>query len=722
MIARSGSRTRLALLVCTLLLCAACKKREPASGRLPPPLLKPISGERDKSGSAGTAAELDAEKDVESDGFKVRVDSFADVRILRYRVSGFDKLTLKQKELLYYLQEASLSGRDITYDQKYEHNLAIRRTLEAVLQNYPGQHTEPAYLAVLAYAKRVWFSNGVHHHYSSKKFVPEGLTPADFATLVRAVEPSKLPLLPGETPERLVHKLTPAIFDPKVAEKAVNKDPNSDPVRDSANHFYVNLGKDDVLRYTKQLARSDDPTPISYGLNSQLIKRDNGSIEERPWKVGGMYGAALAECVRWLEKAVEVAETDAQRAALTRLIDYYRTGDLSAWDAYSIAWVADTESKIDLIHGFIETYGDPLDLRATYEALLQLEDEEATKRIRALSQQAQWFEDNSPIPAAYKKKNVVGISARVIQAVLGVGDTAPAMPSGVNLPNANWIRQKYGSKSVTLGNVMAAYDAESRDSGVLEEFAASTREIARAKSHGALAQALLVDMHEVIGHASGQLAPNVGPASETLQGYAGTLEEGRADLVALYYLLDPKLVELKVAPSLEVGRAAYDAYIRGALLVQLARIPLGERLEEAHMRNRQLIAKWVRAEGEKDQVVERIDRGGKTYFAVRDYVKLRKLFGRLLNEIQRIKSEGDFEAAKKLVESFGVELDPALHKEVRARYEVLKLAPYAGFMQPRLRLVNTGEQVSDVTIEYPDDFAAQHLDYAQRYSFLPPYN
>jgi len=712
------------LLVCTLLLCAACKKREPSSGRLPPPLLKPISGEQAKgsaaAGKAGTAAEL--EQAGPADDFKVRVDSFADVRILRYRVAGFDKLTLQQKQLLYYLQEASLSGRDITYDQKYEHNLAIRRTLEAILQHHPGQHSEPAYQAVLAYAKRVWFSNGVHHHYSSKKFVPEGLTPADFATLVRGIEPSKLPLAQGETAERLVQKLTPAIFDPKVAEKAVNKDPKSDPVRDSANHFYVNLGKDEVLRYTRQLARADDPTPISYGLNSQLIKRDNGSIEERAWKVGGMYGAALAECVRWLEKAVEVAETDAQRAALTRLVDYYRTGDLHAWDAYSIAWVADTQSKIDLIHGFIETYGDALDLRATYEALVQLEDEESTKRIRALSQQAQWFEDNSPIPPAYKKKNVVGISARVIQAVLGVGDTGPAMPSGVNLPNANWIRQKYGSKSVTLGNVMAAYDAESRDSGVLEEFAASTREIARAKSYGALAQALLVDMHEVIGHASGQLAPSVGPANETLQAYAGTLEEGRADLVALYYLLDPKLVELKVVPSLEVGRAAYDSYIRGALLVQMARVPPGEQLEEAHMRNRQLIAKWVRAEGEKDQVVERLDRGGKTYFAVRDYVKLRKLFGRLLNEIQRIKSEGDFAAAKKLVETFAVELDPALHKEVRARYEVLKLAPYAGFMQPRLRLVTNGDQVSDVTIEYPDDFAAQHLDYAQRYSFLPTYN
>lgn len=657
------------------------------------------------------------------DDFKVRADAFADVRVLRYRVPGFDKLTLKQKELLYYLQEASLSGRDITYDQKFEHNLAVRRTLEAVVAHYKGDRSGAPFLALLAYAKRVWFSNGVHHHYSSKKFVPEGITPSEFATLVSAIEPSELPLVQGETVERLIQKLTPVIFDPKVAEKGINKDPNADPVRDSANHFYVNLSKDEVLRHMKATPKNDERGAPSYGLNSQLVKRD-GVIEERVWKVSGMYGAALAECVRWLEKAIEVAETPAQRAALERLVDYYRTGDLRTWDAYSIAWVADTESKIDLIHGFIETYGDPLDLRATYEALVELEDEDTTKRIRALSNEAQWFEDNSPIPAPYKKKNVVGISARVIQAVLGAGDTAPAMPVGVNLPNANWIRQKYGSKSVTIGNVMAAYEAESRDNGVLEEFAASTREIARAKQHGGLAAALMVDLHEVIGHASGQLAPNVGPANETLLGYAGTLEEGRADLVALYYLLDPKLVELKVAPSLEVGRAAYDAYLRSGLLVQLGRITLGDKMEEPHMRNRLLISQWVLAESakEKEPVVERIDRGGKTYFAVRDYVKLRKLFGRLLNEIQRIKSEGDLEAAKKLVEGFGVEIDPALHKEVRTRYDVLNLPPYAGFMQPRLTAIKNGETISDVTIDYPEDFVAVQLEYARKYSFLPTYN
>ncbi|MDB4976070.1 MAG: dihydrofolate reductase [Myxococcaceae bacterium] len=661
-------------------------------------------------------------EDKPAEAFKVRVDTFADVRVLRFRVPGFDKLSLQQKTLLYYLQEAALSGRDITYDQKYEHNLAIRRTLEAILTHYKGDRAAPAFVALLDYAKRVWFSNGIHHHYSTKKFLPEGLTKADFAGFVHALSPAQLPLSPGETPERLLQKLTPAMFDPKVAAKAVDKDAKHDGARDSANHFYVNLSQDEVLRYTKQLGKPDDPTPPSYGLNSQLLKRDNGSIEERVWKVGGMYGAALSECVRWLEKALTVTETPAQHEALERLIAFYRTGELSAWDAYSIAWVGDTGSKIDLIHGFIETYGDALDLRATYEALVQLEDEDATKRIRTISKEAQWFEDNSTIPEPYKKKNVVGVSARVIQAVLGAGDTAPAMPSGVNLPNANWIRQKHGSKSVTLGNVLAAYEAESRDSGVLEEFAASTREIARAKQFGGLAQALMVDMHEVIGHASGQLAPNVGPASDTLQGYAGTLEEARADLVALYYMLDPKLVELKLVPSLEVGRAAYDAFIRASLIVQLARVPLGERLEEAHMRNRALIAKWSLAEGQNDQVIERIERGGKTYYAVRDYVKLRKLFGRLLNEIQRIKSEGDLEDARKLVEGYGVEIDPALHKEVRARYEVLKLAPYSGFMQPRLTPVTTDGQISDVTIEYPDDFAAQMLDYAARYSFLPTYN
>jgi dipeptidyl-peptidase III len=709
-LSRVGSSSGL-LLLCTLFvasgLSSGCKRPPPNEGRLPPPILKPLD-------------KLQEQK--LSDEFKVRAETFADVRVLRYRVSGFDALTLQQKQLLYYLQEASLSGRDITYDQKYEHNLAVRRTLEAILNHYRGDRNTPAFAALLAYTKRVWFSNGVHHHYSTRKFVPEGLTSGDFAAFVRALSPAQLPLLPGESPDKLVSKLTPVIFDPNVAAKGVEKDANKDPVKDSANHFYVNLTKDEALRLAKQVSHDSDKTPPSYGLNSQLVKRDNGAIEERVWKVGGMYGAALAECVKWLERALAVAETAPQKAALERLVEYYKTGDLRTWDAYSVAWVGDTESKIDLIHGFIETYGDALDMRATYEALVQLEDEPATKRIQALSNSAQWFEDHSPIPEPYKKKNVVGVSARVIQAVLGVGDTAPAMPSGVNLPNSSWIRAKYGSKSVTLGNVLAAYDAETRDNGVLEEFAASTREIARAKSFGGAATALMVDLHEVIGHASGQQAAQVGSHQETLQGYAGTLEEGRADLVALYYILDPKLVELKVIPSLEVGRAAYDAYIRSGLITQLARIPPGEQLEESHMRNRAFITRWALAQGADEQVVERIERAGKTYYAVRDYVKLRKLFGQLLHEVQRIKSEGDFEAAKKLVEDYGVKIDPTLHKEVRARWDVLKVAPYAGFIQPRLTAVTKDGEIVDVTVEYPEDFAAQQLDYAARYSFLPTYN
>jgi dipeptidyl-peptidase-3 len=687
-----------------------CKRPPPSEGRLPPPILKPIDVTQPKADPA----------------IKVRLESFADLRILRYRVAGFEALPLPQKQLLYYLQEAALSGRDITYDQKYEHNLAVRRTLEAIIKGYQGDRAAPNFAALLAYTKRVWFSNGIHHHYSTRKFVPEGLSATDFATFVRAVPPAELPLSPGETVDKLIAKLTPVIFDPKVAPKGVEKDADKDPVKDSANHFYVNLDKDEAQRAIKQTSnREHDKTPPSYGLNSQLIKRDNGAIEERVWKLGGMYGPALAECVKWLQRALTVTETPAQKQALERLIEFYQTGDLRAWDAYSIAWVGDTESKVDLIHGFIETYGDALDLRATYEALVQLEDEVATKRIAALSSNAQWFEDHAPFPEPYRKPNVVGVSARVIQAVVGAGDVAPAMPSGINLPNSLWIREKHGSKSVTLGNIMAAYDSESRDNGLLEEFAASTREIARAKQFGGQATSLMVDLHEVIGHASGQQAPNVGPANETLKGYAGALEEGRADLLALYFLLDPKLVELKVMQSLEVGRAAYDAYIRSGLVTQLARVPLGEQLEEAHMRNRAFISRWVLAQGADEQVIERMERGGKTYYAVRDYVKLRKLFGRLLHEVQRIKSEGDLDAARKLIEDYGVKIDPTLHKEIRARYEVLNVAPYAGFIQPRLTPVTRGgsdDEIVDVTVEYPDDFTAQQLDYAARYSFLPTYN
>ncbi|HEX2675679.1 MAG TPA: hypothetical protein VHM19_03550, partial [Polyangiales bacterium] len=525
-----------------------------------------------------------------------------------------------------------------------------------------------------------------------------------------------------ESVEQLIAKLTPVIFDPNVLPKTVNRDANADAAKDSANHFYVGLTRDDVTSYMKQHTDPNDATPVSYGANSQLRKKADGSIEERIWYVGGMYGPALAECVKWLEKAVTVAEDDAQRDALQRLITFYRTGSLEDWDRYSIAWVADTASKIDLIHGFIESYDDALDMRATYEAMVQIEDDVATTRIRTLSQNAQWFEVQSPIGEAYKKKNVVGVSARVIQAVLGVGGSGPAMPSGVNLPNSSWVRQVHGSKSVTLGNIMASYDAASRDNGVLEEFAAGPREVERAKINGSISQALVVDMHEVIGHASGQLAPKVAEASETLKQYAGTLEEGRADLVALYYILDPKLVELKLMPSLEVGRAAYDQYIRNSLLVQLSRVPLGENVEESHMRNRLLIARWALEHGAGEGVIEKLERNGKTYFAVRDYVKLRKLFGELLKEIQRIKSEGDFESARDLVEGYGVKIDPILHKEVRDRYAQLNVPPYSGFIQPQLVPVLHGDEIIDVKIEYPEDFSAQELGYAARYSLLPTYN
>ncbi len=655
-------------------------------------------------------------------GFVYQAEQFADVRLLRYQVPGFDALSLKQKELLYYLYEASLSGRDIIYDQRYANNLLIRRSLEAIVTSYTGDREHPAYAALLTYAKRVWFSNGIHHHYSNKKFLPEGLTEQDFRSFLRESDIKRLPLLPKETLAQFSDRLVPLVFDPRVAETSVNKTAGKDPAKDSANHFYVGLTRDEVLHYTKQRKVEGDPTPVSYGLNSQLVKLPNASIEERVYRVDGLYDAALRECVRWLEKAVTVAETPAQAAVLQKLIQYYRTGDLRDWDDYSVAWVKQTDSHIDLIHGFIETYGDALDMRGSYEALLQIEDAEATKRIKTLSQNAQWFEDHSPIPDAYKKKDVVGISARVVQAVVGAGDAAPAMPSGVNLPNASWIRERHGSKSITLGNIMQAYDADSRGNGVLEEFAASAREIARAKRHGALAQALLVDMHEVIGHASGTLAAGVDDPSVTLGHYASTLEEARADLVALYYLLDPKLVQLNLLPSLEVGRAAYDSYIRGGLLVQIARVGLGEQLEEAHMQNRQLVAAWAYEQGKAHNVIERLERNGKTYVVVRDYVRLRKLFGDLLREIQRIKSEGDLESARDLVEAYGVHIEPELHKQIRERYQMLRVAPYAGFIQPELVAVRKADEIVDVRIEYPTDFVAQQLRYAARYSFLPTYN
>jgi dipeptidyl-peptidase-3 len=656
------------------------------------------------------------------DEFKVFTERFADVQVLRYQVPGFEQLSAAQKKLLYYLQEAALSGRDILYDQKYKHNLAVRRTLECVLETYTGKREIPAFEALHGYLKRVWFSNGVHHHYSTKKLPPEGFTAQDFSVFVKGADASKLPLGQGETVEQLVAKLTPVIFDPSVDERGVNLDPGKDAVRDSANNFYVNLTQKEVEAFYKKRIDKKDKKPISHGLNSQLVKLPNGKIEERVWKVGGMYTKALERMVYWLEQAVTVAESDKQKRALELLIKYYQTGDLRTFDEYSIAWVENTDTAIDLIHGFIETYGDALGYRANYEAVVQLRDEEATKRIATLSDNAKWFELQSPIDQAFKKTDVVGISARVISAVVEAGDSAPSTPIGINLPNANWIRQEHGSKSVTLGNILFAYDAAERDNGVLEEFAFDAAEMARARAHGGLSGALKVDLHEVIGHASGRLAEGVATPKETLKQYSSTIEEGRADLVALYYLMDPHLVELGVMPSLEVGHAAYDSYVRNALLVQLARIKPGENLEESHMRNRQLIAGWAFEKGKDKNVIERVQKDGEDFFVIRDYQALRELFGELLKEVQRIKSKGDFAAAQKLVEGYGVKVDGALHAQVLTRYSGLRAAPYSGFIQPRLVPVEANGEITDVKVEYPSDFSAQQLEFARKYSLLPAYN
>ncbi len=652
--------------------------------------------------------------------FQVQTEQFGDVRVLRYQVPGFTELPLQQKKLVYYLYQAALSGRDIVWDQHYRHNLVIRRTLEALVKAHGDDRSNLSVVRLVDYTKRVWFSNGIHHHYSMKKMLPE-FSKEEFSAWVLAVEPDKLPLLDGETPEQLVAKLTPVLFDPKVDAKRVDLDPKHDLIKASATNFYEGVSQKEVERFYKGKADKKNPEPVSFGLNSKLVK-EKGKLVERTWKVGGMYDPAIKEMVKWLKLASGVAENEKQKAALDQLVAYYETGDLKTFDDYSIAWVADTESRVDVVNGFIEVYGDPLGYKGTWEAIVSIKDLEASKRIAAIGAQAQWFEDNSPIDKAHKKAKVVGISAKVITVVVEAGDSAPSTPIGINLPNANWVRNTHGSKSVNLGNIVHSYELAKKTSGVLEEFAASPEEVERARKWSDTADSLHTDMHEVIGHASGQLEPGVGQPNDTLKNYGNTLEEARADLVALYYMLDPKLVEIGVMKDLETGKSAYDAYIRNGLLVQMSRIELGENLEESHMRNRQMIAAWVYEQGKADKVIERVEKDGKTYFVVRDYDKLRALFGKLLAEVQRIKSKGDYKAGKKLVETYGVKLDKALHEQVKKRYEALGIAPYAGFIQPRLVPAMKGEEIIDVKIEYPADFMAQMFEYAEKYSHLPHVN
>ena len=652
--------------------------------------------------------------------FKYLTEQFADLRILRYQVPGFEQLDIQRKTLLYYLCQAALSGRDITWDQNCKHNLCIRRTLENIYRTYNGDRDSENFAKFTVYLKRVWFSNGIHHHYASNKIIPD-FPKEYFAGLVSGSDPKELPLNQGETVKALTDRLIPLIFDLKLLAKMVNLDPAADLVQTSANNFYEGVTQKEVEDFYRKLIDPNDPRPVSWGLNSKLVK-ENGEIKELVWKVGGMYGPALERIVYWLEQALPFTENEHQRLALDKLILYFRTGELRTFDEYCIEWVKDTDSWVDLIDGFIETYDDALAYRATYESLVQLKDLEATRRIAAIAVNAQWFEDNSPLLERHKKKDVKGISARVIEAVVESGADSPNSPIGINLPNANWIRKEYGSKSVTIGNLVHSINEANRESGEAEEFILSQADLELYKKYGTLADNLQVDMHEVIGHASGQLEPGVATPKETLKNYTATLEEARADLVALYYLPDPKLVEIGVSPSTEVGRVGYNGFILNGLLKQLKRITPGEQIEEAHMRNRQLVAAWVYEKGKADKVIEKVIENGKTYFVINDYLKLRELFGELLREIQRIESQGDYEAGKALVETYGVKVDRALNEEVRERYRRLGIAPYSGYINPLLTPVIENGTITDVKISYPEDFAEQMLYYAKEYSFLQTYN
>ncbi len=657
------------------------------------------------------------------DDFKYVTEQFADLRIQRYKVPGFEDLTLRQKTLLYYLYQAALSGRDIIWDQNYKHNLYIRRTLEGIVETYSGDRTTPEFAKFLEYTKRVWFSNGIHHHYSSKKFTPE-FSKEYFRQLISGSDEFSLPLQNDEMIDDLLNKLIPILFDPNIDSVKVNQNPKADLVKTSAVNFYEGVTQKEVENYYAKIINPDDPKPVSYGLNSKLVK-ENGLVVEKYWKRGGMYNAAIKKIVFWLSKALNYTESDRQKKTLELLIEYYETGDLKKWDEYNIEWVKDSNSFIDIVNGFIETYNDPVGYRANYESVLSFKDVEATKRIKAISDNAQWFEDNSSIMPEHKKKNVTGISAKVITVVVESGDASPSTPIGINLPNADWIRKEHGSKSVNLGNIVYSYNKATETSGLLEEFTYSKEEINRAKKYGTLASDLHTDMHEVIGHGSGQLNPGVGQPNETLKNYASSLEETRADLVALYFIMDNKLVDIGVMPSLETGKTEYDAYIRNGLMTQLARIESGANIEQAHMRNRQAISKWVYEKGKAENgtsVIEKKVKDGKTYFVINDYDKLRNLFGQLLREIQRIKSEGDYEAGKNFIENYGVKVDQEIHKEVLERYKKLNIAPYAGFINPKLVPVMEGEKIIDVNIEYPADFTEQMLFYAKEYSFLTTYN
>uniref|UniRef100_UPI0035E3E599 dipeptidyl-peptidase 3 family protein n=1 Tax=Kaistella carnis TaxID=1241979 RepID=UPI0035E3E599 len=654
-----------------------------------------------------TSESTPQEQSVKNDGNSI--DRFADIEVLKYQVPGWSDLTLKEKEYVYYLSQAGYAGRDIIWDQNYKHNLTIRRALENIYQNYSGNKDTEDWRNFEIYLKRVWFANGIHHHYSNEKMKPT-FSKAYFEQLLKASN------------TKLDAQIADILFN-NVDTKKVNLDLSKGLLQGSAVNFYGDgVTSDEAEKFYAQMKSPDAERPLSTGLNSKLVK-ENGKLTERVWKSGGMYGAAIDQVINWLEKAKSVAENQKQANALALLIQYYKTGDLKKWDDYNTAWVSATDGNIDYINGFIEVYNDPLGHKGSYESVVQIKDFDMSRKMEVVSREAQWFEDHSPLLPQHKKKNVVGVSYKTVNVASEAGDSSPSTPIGINLPNADWIRAEHGSKSVSLGNIIDAYN-NAGSSGRLKEFVNDDEELRLAEKYGELSSKLHTALHEVVGHASGQINPGVGTPKETLKSYASTMEEGRADLVGLYFLYDPKLQELGLVDNWkDMGKAAYDNYIRNGLMMQLVRLEPGAEIEESHMRNRQWVSAWVFEKGKKDNVIEKVVRNGKTYFNITDYDKLHDLFGQLLRETQRIKSEGDYNAAKYLVENYGVKVDQAIHKEVLARNAQFKEAPYRGFVNPYITPVkDTSGKVTDYILKYPKTFSEQMLEYAKEYSFLPDNN
>ena len=648
-------------------------------------------------------------KSAENESFQWQIDRFDDIKVLRYQVPGFDSLSLQQKELIYYLSEAAVSGRDILFDQNFRYNLPIRRALEALYLNYKGDRTATDFVEFEKYLKKVWFANGIHHHYSMDKFTP-GFS-EDFLEKLAAE-------LPENADVKWLVSNKNILFDPTLYPKRVNLEAGADLLATSAMNYYQGVTQAEAEAFYAAMRDPNDPAPISYGLNSRLVK-ENGELVEHVWRSGGMYGPAIDRIVFWLEKAAGVAENDHQRKTIETLINYYKSGDLKTFDEYAVLWAGD-DSPVDFVNGFTEVYGDPLGYKGSWESIVNFKNVEATKRTAIISAGAQWFEDHSPIDPAFRKPVVKGVSAKVITAAMLGGDCYPPTPIGINLPNSDWIRRDHGSKSVTIENITYAYDQAAKGSGFSEEFVLRAEDRERMKQYGSQADNLHTDLHECLGHGSGRLAPGV--RGDELRNYGSTLEETRADLFALYYMGDPKMIELGLLPTLDAAWAEYDKYIMNGLMTQLTRIAPGKNVEESHMRNRMLIAAWCYKRGKADNVIEKRVEGGKTYVVVNDFEKLRGLFAELLREVQRIKSTGDFAAGQALVENYGVKVDPALHAEVLERYAKLNLAPYAGFVNPVYAPVIEDGRITDVKVTYTEGYTGQMLRYSADYSFLPSGN